>query len=188
MTSHPTTRPAIGELLRSRWPSALGLVMIAATSFRGTDVYVVTLVTMLAALAYLASAATSRRRAAWIAFAIMAVIVPVGVLTRIDMTVPLIVIAVVITGCGLVRLPRRAWRELGVQAAGFAAFTLIASLALNLGPDVAAYIAALGVIGHGAWDVVHHRRDKVVTRAYAEFCAVLDFGMGALLLIVTWLL
>lgn len=183
MTTHPTA----GELIRSRWPSALGLVMIAATSFRGADVYVVTLITMLAALAYLAAAATSRRRAAWIAFAVTAVSVPVGVVTRVDLTVPLIVIALVLVVYGLVTLPRGGRRGLAVQAAGFAAFTLIALLALNVGPVVAAYVASFGVIGHGVWDVVHHRRDEVVARTFAEFCAVLDFGMGVLLLVVTWL-
>lgn len=37
------------------------------------------------------------------------------------------------------------------------------------------------------WDVIHHRRDKVVTRTSPGFCAVLDFGIGVLLLIVTWM-
>ncbi len=178
-------RPTIGALLRSRWPSALGLVMIAATSFRGADVYVVTLVTMLAALAYLTAAATSRRRAAWIAFAITAASVPVGVLTRLDLTIPLVVIAVLLVVYGLITLKRDDRRELAIQAAGFAGFTAVSVIALNLGPAAAAYVAAAAVIGHGAWDLIHHHRDKVVTRAFAEFCAVLDFGMGVLLLIVT---
>ncbi|HWM16040.1 MAG TPA: hypothetical protein VNP97_05575, partial [Microbacterium sp.] len=166
-------RPTVAALLRSRWPSALGVVMIAATSFRGADVYVVALVTMLAALAYLSAAATSRRRAAWIAFATTAVFVPVGVITRIDLTVPIVAVAALLIVYGLATLERTSWRELGIQAAGFAAFTAVSVIALNLGPAVAAYVAALGVIGHGVWDVVHHRRDKAVTRAFSEFCAVL---------------
>lgn len=161
--------------------------MIAATSFRGADVYVVTLVTMLAALAYLTAAATSRRRAAWVTFAITAALVPVGVLTRIDLTIPLIAIATLVIVYGLVTLTRDRLGELAVQAAGFAGFTALSVIALNLGTAVAAYIAAGAVIGHGVWDVIHHRRDKVVTRAFAEFCAVLDFGIGVLLLVVTWM-
>ncbi|WP_139417105.1 hypothetical protein [Agromyces laixinhei] len=187
--SQPVTtdpRPGLGALLRSRWPSILGLVMIAATSFRGADVYVVTLLTMLAALIYLTAAATARRRAAWVAFAISAVVMPVGILTRLDLTIPLIAIAVLLVAYGVITLERDGWRELAVQAAGFAGFTAVSVIALNLGPAVAAYVATAGVIGHGVWDLIHHHRDKVVTRAYAEFCAVLDFGMGALLLIVTW--
>jgi hypothetical protein len=186
-TTSDANLPTMAALLRSRWPSALGLVMIAATSFRGADVYVVTLVTMLAALAYLTAAATARRRAAWIAFAITAGFVPVGVITRIDLTIPLVVIAVLLIGFGLITLKRDGWRELAIQAAGFAGFTAVSIVALNLGPAAAAYVAAAAVIGHGVWDLIHHHRDKVVTRAFAEFCAVLDFGMGILLLIVTWM-
>lgn len=181
-----TARPTVAALLRSRWPSVLGVVMIAATSFRGADVYVVTLVTMLAALAYLSAAATSRRRAAWITFAVTAAFVPIGVLTRFDFTLLIVAIAALVIAYGLATLERQSWRELAIQGAGFAGFTAISVIALNLGPAVAAYVAAIGVIGHGVWDVIHHRRDKVVTRAFSEFCAVLDFGMGVLLLIVTW--
>ncbi|GAA1756204.1 hypothetical protein [Agromyces humatus] len=177
----------MGALLRSRWPSALGLVMIAATSFRGADVYVVALVTMLAALAYLTAAATSRRRAAWVAFVVAAVFVPVGVFTRLDLTIPLVAIAALLVTYGVITLERGGLRELAIQAVGFAGFTVVSIVALNLGPAVAAYVGAAAVIGHGVWDVVHHRRDKVVTRAFAEFCAILDFGMGVLLLIVTWM-
>jgi hypothetical protein len=180
-------RPTAAALLRSRWPSVLGLVMIAASSFRGADVYVVTLVTMVAALAYLTAAATSRRRAAWATFAISAVFVPIGVLTRVDLTLPIVAIAALVIVFGLATLERKGWRELAIQAAGFAGFTAVSVIALNLGPAVAAYVAATGVIGHGVWDVIHHRRDKVVTRAFSEFCAVLDFGIGAVLLIVTWM-
>jgi hypothetical protein len=179
--------PTVAALVRSRWPSILGVVMIAATSFRGADVYVVTLVTMLAALAYLSAAATSRRRAAWITFAITAAFVPIGVLTRVDLTLPIVAIAVLVIVYGLATLERQSRRELAIQAAGFAGFTAVSVIALNLGPGVAAYVAAIGVIGHGVWDVIHHRRDKVVSRAFSEFCAVLDFGMGVLLLIVTWI-
>jgi 4-amino-4-deoxy-L-arabinose transferase-like glycosyltransferase len=174
-------------LLRSRWPSLLGLVMIATSSFRGADLYVVTLLTMLAALIYLSAAATARRRAAWIAFAITAVIVPVGVITRLDLTIPLVVIATLLVSYGFGTLEREGWPELAIQALGFAGFTAISVIVLNLGPTVGAYSAAFGIIAHGVWDVIHHHRDKVVTRAFAEFCAVLDFGMGGLLLIVTWM-
>jgi hypothetical protein len=187
MTTHPTTRPSAGALLRSRWPSALGLMMVVASSFRGADVYVVTLLTMLAALIYLSAAATAHRRAAWITFAITSVAVPLGVFTRWDLSLPIVIVAVLLTGYGLLTLPSRGRRELALQAAGFAAFALVAILALRVGAEIAANVAAAGVIGHGVWDIAHHRRDRVVSRAYAEFCAVLDFGMGALLLIVTLL-
>ncbi len=187
MTTSTATRPSAGRLLRSRWPSALGLAMVAASSVRGADVYVVTLVTMLAALIYLAAAATAHRRSAWLTFVITSPVVPLGIFTRWDLTIPVVIVAGALTGYGLLTLTTPGRRELALQVAGFAAFTLVAVLALRVGPEIAAYVAAAGVIGHGVWDIAHHRRDRVVSRTYAEFCAVLDFGMGALILIVTLL-
>jgi hypothetical protein len=142
---------------------------------------------MLAALIYLAAAATARRRAAWLTFAITSPIVPLGIFTRWDLTIPVVIAAGVLTGYGLLTLTSVGRRELGLQVVGFVAFTLVAVLALRVGPEIAAYVAAAGVIGHGVWDIVHHRRDSVVSRPYAEFCAVLDFGIGLLLIVVTLL-
>lgn len=38
----------------------------------------------------------------------------------------------------------------------------------------AQYLLAAAWLGHGVWDVAHHRADKVVPRWYAEICAALD--------------
>jgi hypothetical protein len=32
----------------------------------------------------------------------------------------------------------------------------------------------IGGMAHGVWDVIHIRRDQVVSRGYAGWCAVLD--------------
>jgi hypothetical protein len=185
-TVEPDT-PTIGTVLRARWPSILGVVMIAATSFDGVDVYVVALVTLIAALCYLAAAATDRPRGAWVAFAASFAIVPLGIITRIDLGIPLLGIGLALVAYGLITLPRAKWSELAIQTGGVAAFAAIGFIALNLGPVAAGHVAALGIIGHGVWDVIHHRRDKVAVRSFTEFCAVLDFGLGTLLLVVTWI-
>ena len=185
-TPQPTAHPSVLELVRARWPSVLGLTMILASSFRGTDVYVVTLVTMIAALCYLAAAATSRRGAAWITFGLSSILVPFGIITRLDLTIPIVLVAVLVVVAGVIIVEGDGWRELAIQAAGFAGFTGISVIALNLDPGSAALVAGFAVMGHGVWDVVHHRRDRVVPRSFAEFCAVLDFGIGILLLFVTW--
>jgi len=179
-------RPTFGAVLRARWPSIFGAVMIAASSFDGVDVYLIVLTTVLAALCYLAAAATDRRRGAWVAFSAAFVLLPLGLLTRLNLSIPLLLVGLALIVYGLVTLPRSGWRELAIQAGGGAAFAAVGLVALNLGPLAAAHVAALGIIGHGVWDVIHHRRDKVVTHAFSEFCAVLDFGLGVLLLIVTW--
>jgi hypothetical protein len=43
---------------------------------------------------------------------------------------------------------------------------------------------AAGLLGHAAWDVHHHRINRVV-RSLAEFCLVLDTALAAAIVIVT---
>jgi hypothetical protein len=43
----------------------------------------------------------------------------------------------------------------------------------------------IAILGHAAWDAYHYLRDRVVTRSYAEFCAVVDLLLGAAILFMT---
>jgi hypothetical protein len=36
------------------------------------------------------------------------------------------------------------------------------------------WLVAAGWLTHAAWDVVHLRRDAVIARSFAEWCAVVD--------------
>ncbi|MGN9813530.1 hypothetical protein ACTMSW_29805 [Micromonospora sp. BQ11] len=69
-------------------------------------------------------------------------------------------------------------RVLAVQLAGLVGWTALVLAAVALGGDAARWLVAAGWLAHAAWDVVHHRRDQVVPRGYAEFCAVLDVVVG----------
>jgi hypothetical protein len=42
-----------------------------------------------------------------------------------------------------------------------------------------------GLLGHAAWDVHHHRTNRVVLRSLAEFCLVLDTALAVAIVIVT---
>ncbi|MFC7622206.1 hypothetical protein [Microlunatus sp. GCM10028923] len=171
----------------ARWPSLVGLAALIATSAGGVDAHVTATVIMIAALSYLAAAATDRPAAAWITIPAGVALVTVGMLTALDAILLLILAAAALVIFGLIRRPRPEWHELGFQAAGFVGFTGLGLVAMMADPVLAAHLAALAAIGHGAWDVLHHRRNRVVGRSFAEFCAVLDFGLGAVILIVTWL-
>ncbi|MCW3815159.1 hypothetical protein ONA91_11905 [Micromonospora sp. DR5-3] len=76
---------------------------------------------------------------------------------------------------------RRQWRDrrvLALQLAGLAGWGGLAAAALA-GPDgVAGALVAAGWLGHAAWDLAHHRNGRVVPRAYAEWCGVLDAAVG----------
>lgn len=74
--------------------------------------------------------------------------------------------------------------EIHIQAiglVGFGAFTLVG---LAIDPDLGLYVAAAGWFLHGIWDLVHLRRDKVVQRSFAEWCAVVDILVAMQLLLL----
>lgn len=66
---------------------------------------------------------------------------------------------------------------------GFGAMALLATLATLLG----AYLAALGLLAHAVWDGYHHHTNRVVPRAFAQFCAALDYTLAAIVLSLTTL-
>ncbi|HKO85266.1 MAG TPA: hypothetical protein VJ140_12080, partial [Actinomycetota bacterium] len=51
--------------------------------------------------------------------------------------------------------------------------------------ELGAYLVAAGLLGHAAWDVYHHRTNRVVVRLLAEFCLVLDTALAVAIVIVT---
>ncbi|WP_428965362.1 hypothetical protein [Micromonospora fluostatini] len=90
----------------------------------------------------------------------------------------------------LIGTVRRRWRTPGalrVELIGLAGYTALAGAAVLVGGDTGAWLVALGWLGHGVWDLVHHRVGRVVPRGYAEWCGVLDLvlGLTMILAIVT---
>ncbi|MGK5740869.1 hypothetical protein [Micromonospora sp. URMC 103] len=69
------------------------------------------------------------------------------------------------------------------QLAGLVAWSALAVTAALAGGRAAAWLVALGWLAHAAWDAVHHRRDEVVPRAYAEWCGVLDAVLGVTMIL-----
>lgn len=73
-------------------------------------------------------------------------------------------------------------RVLALQLAGLVVFGGLALAAILVTPDVARYLLAAGWLGHGVWDLHHHRADLVVPGAYAHWCAAVDICGGAAIL------
>ena len=69
-------------------------------------------------------------------------------------------------------------RALAVQLAGLAAYVALGLAALAAAPEVAVLLIGLGWLAHAAWDVVHHRLNRIVPRWYAQCCAVVDVIVG----------
>jgi hypothetical protein len=75
-------------------------------------------------------------------------------------------------------------RVLAVQLAGLLGWTAMGVAAVVLGGAAAGWLVALGWLVHAVWDAVHHRRDEVVPRGYAEYCAVLDVVLGVTMIML----
>jgi hypothetical protein len=68
---------------------------------------------------------------------------------------------------------------LQVQVAGMLGFGVLALVGLVVDPDLGRYLVAAGLFGHGVWDFVHLRLDRVVARSHVEWCFVLDIILAA---------
>ncbi|MEN3541236.1 hypothetical protein AAH991_39410 [Microbispora sp. ZYX-F-249] len=75
-------------------------------------------------------------------------------------------------------------RLLSLQTAAVLGFGAVAVAAVAAGPDAARYVLAAGWLAHAAWDVAHHRVDRVVPRWYSEACLVSDLMIAAALLAI----
>ncbi|MET8507615.1 hypothetical protein ABZV60_23625 [Streptomyces sp. NPDC004787] len=74
-------------------------------------------------------------------------------------------------------------RPLAVQTAGLVVFCAWAAVALLLDGRTALYVVAAGWFAHALWDLAHHHGGRVVPRAWAEWCGVVDLS-GALAIVL----
>ena len=166
-------RPWVAAIVH-RWPTWLAIALAALTAGGSTVASLADVLPMLA-LAYLAAAVLQRRKATWLlAVGIVAAFAALRLQDWVDPVVALIVAALALVLWGAVRGQLR-WRgALVVEAAGMVGFTAIALAAVSVDPDLGRYVVAAGWFGHAAWDFAHFRADKVVSRSFAEWCAVFD--------------
>ncbi|MEU5909828.1 hypothetical protein [Micromonospora sp. NPDC047527] len=82
----------------------------------------------------------------------------------------------------LIGLARRTLRGPGVlatQLLGLAGWVALVLVAVAAGGRTAGWLVAFGWLAHAGWDLFHHRAGRVVPRAFAEWCGVLDAALGA---------
>jgi len=180
-----TSKPQ--SLLRRRWPTLAGLgfaALIAVDLMSGVE-----LAPVLAASAavYLGAAALRRPAAAWPLFFATAAVITIARLLedRFEPTWVILAGAVALLIYGLLRGAGRPGYGLPLQTLGLVGFGAAAGAALVITPELGAYLVAAGLLGHAAWDVHHHRTNRVVLRSLAEFCLVLDAALAVAIVIVT---
>ena len=76
--------------------------------------------------------------------------------------------------------------SLGHVAAGVAmiGYFGVAIVALLLAPRVGLALAGLALATHAVWDVVHYRRDIIVSRSMALWCIGLDVFLGGVCIVL----
>lgn len=176
----PTTRFRVGPFLLRRWPTALAIALELVSWGIGT-VRAGQILPLLPAL-YVIVAVLRRRGASWpVLVASFGLLVLLQLQTWVNPTVAILALATAVAVVGLFRSSGRS--ELLVQIGGLILFGGLALVGLIVAPDAARYVLAAGWLGHGIWDLVHLRRDAVVSRSYAEWCGVLDILIAAELLL-----
>lgn len=173
------------------WPAFVGLAFAAFVAFDlfGGGDHGGELASIVAAsgLVYLAAAALEKPSASWPVFFGSVVVITAAKMGFIgaDATWVLLGIAAAFLGYGLVRGTSHSTGGLPLQTIAMVVFGGVAVSALYVNPTAGAYLVAAGLFAHAAWDVYHHRMNKVVSRSLAEFCCVLDVSLAAAIVIAT---
>lgn len=124
-----------------------------------------------AALCYLAAAATRMRWVSWLGVPVFSGLAFAGLLGLLPWWVLFVVVGVVFLVVGLTVGTGRVTL---VQAAAMLGFFGLAVVALYLAPRAGLALAGMVLAAHTLWDVWHYRRDVVVNRSMAIFCIGLD--------------
>ena len=172
------------DFLKHRWPTALAIAFAFLVAYDLEDGSTLYFILLISALCYLAAAALNRRRVPW---AVLLLSIPAVAAMRmlgIEPAVGLLVAAVIFLGLGVTRWREQAPWGMPLQTSGMFAFGALALAVMFVEPDLGGYLVAAGLIGHGVWDAVHYRANRVAVRSFAEWCAVYDILLGAAIFIL----
>lgn len=176
----------VPALLR-HWPALVGLAFAAFNVVRMESGIESAAVLAASAFVYIGAAALGLRKSAWPLF--LATVALITVVRIVD--APFDAAWVVLGGglllglFGLVRGATRPGYALPLQSLAYLGFGGATVLAMFVDPTVGAYLVAVGLLGHAAWDVWHHRTGRVVSRSMAEFCLFLDTALAIAIIVVT---
>ena len=181
-------RRSLAAALVQRWPTWFAIALAALTAGDPGSVGGLSEALLLFALGYLAAAVIGRRRATWVV-----AVVGIGALAAlrlqgwVDPWVFLIAVTFAFVLWGAMRGQMWPPGALAVETAGMVLFAAIALAAVSVERDLGLYVVAAGWAGHATWDFAHLWADKVVSRSFAEWCAVFDL-LGAVGIIVVAML
>lgn len=184
---HPPARPWATR----RWPTAVGILLAASLAagiwlgFAGsTDI---AQVVTASGFVYLGAAALRQRMAAWPLFLVAFGLITIGfVVPGFNPSWWMLGIVAILVVYGLVKGGLRPPWGIPMQASAMIVLAAAAITVANLGAPWAGLLVSAGLLAHAAWDVYHHRVDRVVARSMAEFCGVLDTLLALVVLVATF--
>lgn len=178
---------------RVRWASVAGIgafagaLIVIVTLDREVEFFGPVVVTM--AGIYLMTYALGPHRTVWIALPVLSTVVALLlVLDEMDALPvdPAVAMSIVVALLWLWTVARRRFTDRGtfsLQTAGMAGFGAVTLVCGALAPRWGIVLIGAGFAAHGVWDAYHYRARLVVSRAYAEFCGVLDVLVGPALIV-----
>jgi hypothetical protein len=177
----------IGRRSLRWWPALAGVALAAFVAFDTENMQDLAPIVAASGLVYLGAAALKRPSSAWPVFLGTFVVITATELGVADFeaTWVFLGLAVAFAGYGLWRGAARPIEGLPLQAVAMFGFGTVAAIALAVDARTGAYLVAAGLLGHAAWDVYHHRANKVVVRSMAEFCFVLDTLLSGAIVVAT---
>ncbi len=166
------------------WPTVIGLAFALAVGLGVGGGFAA--IVLVCAVIYLLAAVTARPGMAWVGFLATSPAVAIGPLFDLEWLSLSIIgaFAIVLFVVGLVR---GTWKTAvnRLQLVGVVAFGAVAVVAYLVQPALAGILIAVGLTAHAVWDIVHYWRNIVVSRSYAEFCAVLDLTLAVVVILLT---
>jgi hypothetical protein len=141
----------------------------------GVDATVPMTAVGIASLCYLAAAVTGLRWMSWAWAGFGTVLVFAAEVFDVQRWAVLALAGAVLVVIGIVRRRSVTWPQTIAMIGYFG----IAVVALLLAPRVGLALAGPALAAHAVWDVVHYRRDIVVSRSMALWCIGLDVFVGA---------
>ena len=186
-----TTRSSLKRSWTYAWPIAAALTFATFVSLRSSPAAPTDIAPVITAsgFVYLGAATLQSRAAAWPMFFVSVIVITVG--SRISGLDPawsswaMLAIAAALTGYGLLRGALRPPWGLPLQSGAMAVFAAAAITAVHVEAVWAGLLVGASLLAHTAWDIYHHRTERVVAQSMSLFCAVLDTFLAVLVLAVT---
>jgi hypothetical protein len=173
------------------WPVIAAIVFATFVAFgsgRADHTDIAPVVTA-SAFVYLSAAALQHRVSAWPMFFVSVVVITFGsVVASLGSSWSswaMVGIAAALTVYGLLRGALRPPWGMPLQSVAMVVFAAAAIIAVHVTAVWAGLLVGVGLLAHTAWDIYHHRTDRVVVRSMSLFCAVLDSCLAVVVIAVS---